>query len=123
MKNPSSRDSSQDARLEDNDALWQLLGKAPLARPGPWFVTQVLAQCRQAGSQAEKAGISFLHLWRWALGGGLAVCLATLLVFKPAASHVDLGEKQKENVQEAFQIMASINSDASSPSLWQDSSL
>ncbi len=66
-------------------------------------------------------------MWRWALGGGLGICLAvSLLVAQIAQVHTEKVDEQK-NVQEAFEIMASIDngssdSDASS-SPWQDSSL
>jgi hypothetical protein len=61
-------------------------------------------------------------MWRWALGGGLAFSMASALVVTQI--HAEKADKQK-NVQEAFEIMASIDtdSDSSSSSSWQDSSL
>jgi hypothetical protein len=62
-------------------------------------------------------------VWRWAFGGGLGLCLA--LVFMLVQIHSEQVNKQK-NVQEAFEIMASIEPDtdsSSSSSSWQDTSL
>lgn len=111
-------DISQDARLDENDPVWRLLGHAAPPTPDGWFTAGTLARCRR-----EKAAGNFISsLWRWALGGGLAGSLAVALVISQIQS--EKIDKQK-NVQEAFEIMASINSDSdsSSSSSWQDTSL
>lgn len=97
-----------------------------MPQPDAWFAARTMARCRTE----KAASVSLAHVWRWALGGGLGICLAvTLLVAQ--VSHVtpvpsDQASQQK-NVQEAFEIMASIdNSDTDSPASstsWQDSSL
>jgi hypothetical protein len=109
-----------------HDAVWRLLDRAPRPEPDAWFVTRALARCR-----GEKRA-ALLQVWRWALGGGLGVCLAvSLLVAQVAQVHTQAVAEQK-NVQEAFEIMASIDpapsaaseSDPSaSASSWQDTSL
>ena len=105
-----------------HEELWRLLGRAPMPEPGPWFATHALARCRVEKRAAE----SLARMWRWALGGGLGVCLAMTLVV--AQFHPQKAEpRSNANVQEAFEIMASIdNSDtdsSASSSSWQDTSL
>ena len=126
----------QDMRWDENDPVWRLLAQAPRPEPDAWFAVRTLARCRNEGLGEEERANSpawlprFGRMWRWALGGGLAVALAMALV-APQMTQVtqvqaDTDAKQK-NVQEAFEIMASIDtdSDSSSPpsTSWQDSSL
>lgn len=106
---------------EANDPVWNLLGRAPMAQPGAWFTVRALARCHREGRNRGLVSIGLL--WRWALGGGLGVCLAIGLLV--AQVHNEKASKEK-NVQEAFEIMATLNtsdSDSSSSSPWQDSSL
>lgn len=117
----------QDARLDENnplhDPLWRLLACAPRPEPDAWFTVRALARCRNESQGAGLVSLSrFAGMWRWALGGGLGLCLA--LVLMVAQIHSEKVDKQK-NVQEAFEIMASLDtdSDSSSSSPWQDSSL
>ena len=122
-----SDDPSQDAPLDGHDPVWRLLGRAPLPEPDGWFAARTLARCRSEGRSAMSY-LRFSPMWRWALGGGLGLCVAVALVF--AQMHAELVNKQK-NVQEAFEIMASIDTEtdaslspsSSSPSSWQDPSL
>jgi hypothetical protein len=119
-----SRDIPPGDDLDPRDAaLWRLLGRAPMPEPDGWFATRALARCR-----TEKRA-AFVRVWRWVLGSGLGVCLAVgLLVSQVTQVPTEKVDNQK-NVQEAFEIMASIDnssadSDSSaSPSSWQDSSL
>jgi hypothetical protein len=122
-----SDDLSQDVPFDEHDPVWRLLGRAPLPEPDGWFAARTLARCRSEG----RAAISFIRfspIWRWALGGGFGLCLAVALLV--AQMHAEQMNKQK-NVQEAFEIMASIDTDSdasispatSSSSSWQDSSL
>jgi hypothetical protein len=123
-----SDDLSRDVPFDEHDPVWRLMGGAPLAEPDAWFAARTLARCRSEGRSA----LSFLRfspMWRWAVGGGLGVCLAVGLLV--AQMHAEQVDKQK-NVQEAFEIMASIDTDpdssfssstSSSSSSWQDSSL
>jgi hypothetical protein len=129
MKDRNPQDKLQEPLLDDNDPLWQLLGKSPRPEPDDWFVVRTLARCRNTGLGME--GIDFRTIWRWALGGGLSVCLAIVLLVPHNRSEAVVPEQQK-NVQEAFEIMASMDNSASdsasssstSPtSTWQDSSL
>jgi hypothetical protein len=113
----------QDARLDENDPVWRLLARAPRPEPDAWFAARTLARCRYEGPGVESGVVSlvrFARMWRWALGGGLALTLALALVVTQI--HSEKADKQK-NVQEAFEIMASIDTDSdSSSSPWQDSS-
>ena len=100
--------------------MWNLLGRAPLPEPDAWFAARTLARCRSEVQTAVSYS-RFSLAWRWVLGGGLGLCLAVGLL--TAQIHSAQVDKQK-NVQEAFEIMASIDNDAdATPSSWQDSSL
>jgi hypothetical protein len=107
-----------------NDPVWGLLAQAPLPEPDAWFAARALARCRHEGLGAESGVVllsRFARMWRWALGGGLALSMA--LALGVAQIQSQKVEKQ-DNVQEAFEIMASMDNDSeSSSSSWQDSSL
>jgi hypothetical protein len=118
----------QDARLDENDPVWCLLARAPRPEPEAWFAARTLARCRREGLGAEArvnlstrlAGLG--RMWRWALCGGLALSMSVALVATQIHSHK--AHKQQRKVQEAFAIMASIDTDSdTSSSPWQDSSL
>jgi hypothetical protein len=125
MKAGPPNDSPQDTRWDENDPLWDLLGRAPRPEPDGWFAARALARCRheRPGGDAVVAGYGrFAQVWRWALGGGLAVAMAVAFV----VTQINPPEKvdNQKNVQEAFEIVASIDTDSdSSSSPWQDSSL
>jgi len=118
---------------EDNDPIWHLLARSPKPQPDAWFTVRALARCHREGP--GHGLFSAGSLWRWALGGGLGVCLAIGLMVAQVQTQVQQtrvqAQVQTENVdkqktvQEAFEIMASLNSDSdsSSSSPWQDSSL
>jgi len=122
-----SDDPSQDVLFDEHDPVWRLLGRAPLPEPDGWFAARTLARCRSEG-RAAISSFRFSPMWRWALGGGMGLCMA--MAFLVAQMHAEQMNKQK-NVQEAFEIMASIDTDSdssvtaspSSSSSWQDSSL
>jgi len=122
MKVGPNNDPEQDMRREENDPLWRLLAQSPRPEPDGWFAARTLVRCRgelQASSQAWFPHLA--QIWRWALGGGLAVSLALVLM----ASQLQTEKvPQQPKVQEAFEIMASIDtdSDSSSTTSWQDSS-
>ncbi len=122
MKDRNPNDQANEPRLDDNDPIWQLLAESPRPEPDAWFAVRTMARCRNTVAE----GFGFRAVWRWALGGGLGVCLAVVLLMPQASSNSTVPEKQK-NVQEAFEIMASMDtsdSTSSSPtSSWQDSSL
>jgi hypothetical protein len=127
MKAGPPNDPPQDVRLDENDPVWHLLARASRPEPDAWFTARTLARCRHEGLGMESGVISLARMWRWALGGGLALSLAVALVVTQIHSaRVDRADNQKK-VQEAFEIMASIDTDSdSSPpssSSWQDSSL
>jgi hypothetical protein len=125
-------DDLRDARAEETDPVWRLLARARTPEPDAWFTVRTLARCRHAGLDAESRRLpAFAHLWRWALGTGLGFCLAIF-----AMSRIDTEstpETNQKNVQEAFEIMASMGSDSDSGaattstpdsnSSWPDSSL
>jgi hypothetical protein len=124
MKAGPPQDSAQDARWDENDPLWDLLGRAPRPEPDGWFAARALARCCHEGPGGDAVVVGYSRLaqvWRWALGGGLAVSMAVAFVVTQINSEkVD----NQKNVQEAFEIMASIDTDSdSSSSSWQDSSL
>ena len=103
-----------------DDAVWRLLAQAPRPEPDGWFAARTLARCRAE----QQAAALFTRVRRWVLGGALGVSAAVTLLVSQV--HPQPTDKQK-NVQEAFEIMASIDNDsdsATSPSSsWQDSSL
>ncbi len=106
-----------------HDAVWRLLDRAPMPEPDAWFAARTLARCRSE----KRESVSLVRIWRWALGGGLGICLAVgLLVTQVKPIQTQAADQQK-NVQEAFEIMASTDNsdtDSSAPSTsWQDSSL
>lgn len=127
MKAGPPHNSPQNMRGDENDPasdpVWHLLARAPRPEPDAWFTARTLARCRHEGLGRESGGFSLIRIWRWALGGGLALSMALALVV--TQFHFEKVDKQK-NVQEAFEIMASIDTDSdssSSSSSWQDSSL
>ena len=127
MRDSFTNDHSPEPSLDNNDPVWRLLAQAPRPEPDAWFTVRTLARCRYEGLTEESSRVSFRRIWRWALGGGLAVCLA-LGLFN-AQIHSNSSTPQKEyDVQEAFAVMASLDTDSDSSSstsnsTWQDSSL
>jgi hypothetical protein len=124
---PSS-DLPQGSDLDPrHEAVWRLLNRAPMPQPDAWFAARALARCRSE----KQTAVSFGRIWRWALGGGLGVCLAVTLLVTQVAQVSPVQKPnvdQQKSVQEAFEIMASIdNSDTdssvSSSTSWQDTSL
>ena len=127
MKAGPPNDPPQDAPLDENDPMndpvWHLLARAPRPEPDAWFAARTLARCRHEGLRRDSGVISLARMWRWALGGGVALSMTLALVVTRV--HSEKADKQK-SVQEAFEIMASIDTDSESPpssSSWQDSSL
>jgi hypothetical protein len=129
MRASPPSDFEPDPLRDENDPVWNLLARAPLAEPDAWFAARTLARCRneKLGMEpsAQNAGwfIRWTRMGRWAFGGGLGVCLAAgLLVAQMSSEKAD----DQKKVQEAFEIMATMDSDtdsSSSNSSWQDSSL
>lgn len=120
-------DNPRNPRLDENDPVWGLLARAPLPEPDAWFTTRTLARCREETPEPKLSWTSIGRVWRWALGGGLGVCLAVTLMMTQTPPHPASTDDQ-QNVQEAFEIVASVGSepgsdtDSSSSSTWQDSS-
>jgi hypothetical protein len=106
-----------------HDAMWRLLGRAPLPEPDAWFAARTLARCRSE----KQVAVSLARVWRWALGGGLGICLAVSLLVSQVSVPQSQQVEQHKNVQEAFEIVASMNNadtdSSASSSSWQDSSL
>ena len=122
---PSS-DLPQGSDLDPrHEAVWRLLDRAPLPEPDAWFAARTLARCRTE----KRAAMSLARVWRWALGGGLGICLAVSLMVAQVTQVAPVqAEKvdQQKNVQEAFEIMASVDNsdtDSAAPTSWQDTSL
>src|SRR5271154_2937411 len=63
-----------DRREEANDPVWRLLGESPRPEPGPWVVARTLARRREVGAA------SWRGVLRWAVGGGMGLCLAMVLL-------------------------------------------
>ena len=125
MKAYQPQDDRPEARLEENDPVWRLLGESPRPEPDGWFVVRTLARCRYAGAGGESHWVFLGGIWRWALGGGLGLCLAVALMAGQIPGSSPSAEKQQK-VQEAFEIMANLDSpeaEDSSSSTEQDSSL
>jgi len=129
MKASQSNLDPHDSQGDANDPVWRLLARAPRPEPDAWFAARTLARCRHEGLGAE-SGVGALvrlgRVWRWALGGGLALSMALVLVVTQINSAKVDGADNQKNVQDAFEIMASIDTDSdssSSSSSWQDSSL
>jgi hypothetical protein len=127
MKDGAPHEPAQDMRWDESDPVWRLLAQAPRREPDAWFAARTVALCRDAARSHSRAWVPRLAgLWRWALGGGLAASMAVALVVNQTAQIQPDQVDQQKNVQEAFAIMASIDTDSdssSSPSSWQDSSL
>lgn len=126
MKDRNLNAKLQDPLMDENDPVWQLLAKSPRPEPDDWFAVRTLARCRNTGLGMES--LNFRTIWRWALGGGLGVCLAIVLLVPHAPAPSTTVPDQQKQVQEAFEIMASIDnssdsSTSSSTTTWQDSSL
>ena len=106
-----------------HEAVWRVLGRAPLPEPDAWFAARTLARCRSD----KQAALSLGRVWRWALGGGLGICLSVTLLFAQVSQVPSEKVDQHQNVQEAFEIVASMNNpdtdSSTSASSWEDSSL
>jgi hypothetical protein len=74
---------------------------------------------------AHDRAMPFRVFWRWALGGGLGAALAVVLIMPNFHSRQG-SDSGQANVQDAFQIVASIDTDSDPDptpiSSWQDSS-
>ena len=126
MKTGTPHDPSPEDRLEENDALWHLLAQAQRPEPDAWFTARTMARCRHEGLSTDGATTSaMVRVWRWVLGGGLAATMAVALMVNQVYTQKADPVTDQKSVQEAFEIMASIDtdSDSSSTSSWQDSSL
>ena len=113
----------RDPQLDENDPVWRLLEESPRPEPDAWFTVRTLARCRLA--EEEPKGLAWKGLWRWMLGSGFGFALAVILMVTHVSS-VSVTSDKKKNAQEAFEIMAAFNSsdtDSTSSTSWQDSSL
>jgi hypothetical protein len=129
MNAGNPQDPAPNARLDqtdlESDPLFRLLAQSPRPEPDAWFAARTLARCRHEGMSGDERTNArvLVRVWRWALGGGLAAAMAVALMVnsqpQPAATEA------QSNVQDAFEIVASLDSDldSSSSSSWQDSSL
>ena len=105
-----------DLSAEKRDPLWNLLGRASRPEADPWFAARTLARCRQARAASRRLRLA----WRSILGASVGVSLTLLLI---ATNHPAPSVPSHQGVQEAFEIIASMDTDNSDSSSWQDSSL
>ena len=127
MNAGNPQDPAPNERLDDNDPLFRLLAQSQRPEPDAWFAARTLARCRNESVSSDErvSARVFVRIWRWALGGGLAAAMAVALMVntQPRPVAVDT----QSSVQDAFEIVASVDSDSdsssSSSSSWQDSSL
>jgi hypothetical protein len=113
------------SHLDEQDPVWDLLARARQPEPDVWFTAKTLARCRRMERPAKSSWSLFGHVWRWAIGGGLGVCLAAVLAVPQMQPSRPVTTDQK-GVQEAFEVVATLKSDSdssSTSSTWQDSSL
>src|ERR1700677_1376546 len=102
-EDPSNRPG---CREEENDPVWRLLGESPRPEPDAWMAARTLARCRAAGGTAS----SWLGVWRWALGGGMGLCLAMVLLMTQVQHPVAVRTTDnQQEVQKAFEIVASLD--------------
>jgi hypothetical protein len=117
-------DHDDDLRSEQADPLWRLLGDSPLPEPEPWFTARTLARCRR---ERPAVVARMFRLWRWALGGGLAMMAALFVTFHAGSPAPVSDGPSQESVQAAFEVMATMDTDSTSSSndqlSWQDNSL
>ena len=126
MKTDQWNEDPREPRLDENDPVWRLLEESPRPEPDAWFTVRTLARCRLAETEDEPRGMAWKGLWRWMLGTGLGFGLAVVLMVTHVSSSMSVTSDKKKNAQEAFEIMASLNSsdsDSTSSTSWQDSSL
>jgi hypothetical protein len=124
---PDQSQAGNDARAswDASDPLWRLLGESPRPEPDGWFAARTLARCRneaanETGDTVMSMRTKLVKIWRWALAGGLAASMAVVLVMSNAPTQP---APDQQSVQEAFEIVASMDTDSdSSSSSWQDSS-
>jgi hypothetical protein len=106
-----------DELAETRDPVWQLLARAPMPEPEAWFAARTLARVRQDRQDAAFSS----RVRRWVLSGALGVSVAVTLL----AGQFHAAQSKQQNVQEALQILATVDSDSdatASTSSWQDSS-
>jgi hypothetical protein len=125
MNAGNPQDPSPDVRLDDSDPVFRLLAQSPRPEPDAWFAARTMARCRNEGMSSDERMNArlFARVWRWALGGGLAAAMAVALMVN-SQPRTPVAETQSK-LQDAFEIVASVDSDSdsSSSSSWQDSSL
>lgn len=123
MKDDKFNGDAHDLRRDEDDPLWRVLGFAPLPEPDGWFTARTVARCRHEVAEVEAAPgwmIRLTRAWRWVLGGGVAFSIA--LAGLVTEIRLEKADKQKK-VQEAFEIVASMDPDPDSSattSSWQD---
>lgn len=103
------------------DLLDRVLGYAPLPTPDAWFTARTLARCRSAAS-VDQPVLSWSRVWRrWAVAGVFTLCVVGFGA-QQVNRNLTLKRHHRHRVQEAFEVMAKVDS-TDSDSSWQDSSL
>ena len=95
------------------DLLDRLLGLAPLPQPDPWFAARTLARCRSGRHAETPARRWSAFLPRWAFPALAAVCVSAV-GFQQAHRIHTLQSHQQHQVQEAFEVVASMDDDSDS---------
>ena len=75
-------------RAEDNDKLWEVLGKAKQPAVSPFFARNVLRTVRQEAQEpgiGRMGGIRSVRRWIWQLALGCTCVAAALITIMPGA--------------------------------------
>ena len=71
---------------DDNDKLWELLGKTRQPSVSPFFSRNVLRAIRQEGQESQGArGSRSLHRWSWRIAIAGTCAVAALITLSPTA--------------------------------------
>jgi hypothetical protein len=106
------------------DPLDRLLDLSPLPQPDPWFTARTMARCRLSQPADRLGFFRSLRFWsRWALPGLCVLFVAGLSLQQAHRIHTLAIHHQQAEVQEAFEAIASMDTDSDTSSSWLDSSL
>jgi hypothetical protein len=104
---------------QGTDPLDRLLLRAPLLEPDTWFAARTVARCRN--SERARSIFAWNRFWpRWAVGGVLGLFLGALTLQKIHHSEKVSFNKQR-HVQEAFEVLATLDNDPDGIAPPQDS--
>lgn len=85
------------------DSLWEVLGHAPKAVPGPFFTQQVLQKVRDQRQSSERVLIGWLFYGKaaWTLAGAAVVMtvISLSIMFRPHDAPIGTAIHQAANAQ------------------------